>query len=654
MQLAFIWLKEYGIIKEQSINFGSRFIFIFDNAKLSISKNKEYIQEFFTIGDNDKILNVTGIVGENGAGKSTLIDYLKNFNYSFDRFGEIKGRYNPQSDDKIVIFIDENEKKLNLFCTGKDLIKQIDNDILDDEGFELFIYPTINNESILKIITIYFSNVFYTGQTVIHNSELKKDISLSCYLNKVCNNYKEYVNIFGSSPHHPKDKSILERYTISPLKKYNTSLLRMILKMLSDKRINEYIDFSLPSKITMQLDIFSNLSYQRNLEKYSQNKSRIFMYNNKLESKMYTIIDNLEIHKGDYCRAFLKRIIAELFDVIEVVIKHDKFRIELNEYIDSKFEDTNEYFVADLFDTFGSYLNELSSQKDYRFDINYISYIIENFKIFFKISINFIKNIKIQGIERFSISRENFPLPILDISSKKDKKLLKDLLDSYYDLHTATEFLIFDWQGVSSGQEAYLNTIARFYDLKDYFKDERLFIILDECELYLHPEWQRKNLYTLLKMLNYIYSNVKSIQLLLSSNSPFVLSDLPVQNVIFIKDGVIENSKCKKQTFAANIFTLLRNDFFMTSTIGEYANRKIKNLVNEIEMIEKKEKTDISDENKKILNIIGEPYLKKILIERYSNSLKESEQVKRIDEKIRNLQKEKEKILLGEFDNDKD
>jgi len=51
-----------------------------------------------------------------------------------------------------------------------------------------------------------------------------------------------------------------------------------------------------------------------------------------------------------------------------------------------------------------------------------------------------------------------------------------------------------------------------------------------------HPEWQRKYLNMLIEFFNKVWGEEKKINLILASHSPFIASDLPTENVIFLGD----------------------------------------------------------------------------------------------------------------------
>ena len=163
-----------------------------------------------------------------------------------------------------------------------------------------------------------------------------------------------------------------------------------------------------------------------------------------------------------------------------------------------------------------------------------------------------------------------------------------------------------------------------------------------------------------------------SIHFLPITHSPFVISDLPKENVIFLER--LENGQCKnisniidiKQTFGANIHTLLSHGFFMKNGLmGEFAKEKIQSIIKYHEDIEKKEiletdtieyKTKKQKEFWQIQSIIGDDYLKQVIknhlveIEKIvlGNDEAKEEEIKRLEAQIEQLRNEnvKNKIFI--------
>lgn len=104
-------------------------------------------------------------------------------------------------------------------------------------------------------------------------------------------------------------------------------------------------------------------------------------------------------------------------------------------------------------------------------------------------------------------------------------------------------------------------------------------IILEEIELYFHPQFQ-KNLikYILDGIKQMSFAHIKGIQLMMVTHSPFVLSDIPTSNILALENGM--QSDTKLQTFGANIYDMLNTSFFLhNSTIGDFAQWLIGRII---------------------------------------------------------------------------
>lgn len=65
-------------------------------------------------------------------------------------------------------------------------------------------------------------------------------------------------------------------------------------------------------------------------------------------------------------------------------------------------------------------------------------------------------------------------------------------------------------------------------------------LVLDEAELYFHPEMQRTMIANIIKMLSWCHINntkIRSVNIIIVTHSPFVLSDVPKNRILYLKDG---------------------------------------------------------------------------------------------------------------------
>lgn len=226
----------------------------------------------------------------------------------------------------------------------------------------------------------------------------------------------------------------------------------------------------------------------------------------------------------------------------------------------------------------------------------------------------------------------------LPISSNKDKNsipLKLSCLSDYYDevdiFHSIPpifEYSIIYREGnnyiemetLSSGERQLIYTIGaviyhlRNIDMTTAANYDTANLLLEEIELYFHPEYQRLFVNTLLEQIYGASLNrIKNINITFVTHSPFVLSDIPKCNVLFLNDGK-PDYRMQENTFGANIHSLLKNGFFLPNLpIGEFANQKINELFRQLNS----DDYDHSENNvmkiKKEIALIGESYLREQL-----------------------------------------
>lgn len=170
-----------------------------------------------------------------------------------------------------------------------------------------------------------------------------------------------------------------------------------------------------------------------------------------------------------------------------------------------------------------------------------------------------------------------------------------------------------------------------------------IFILLDEIENNLNPNWQKKLLSVLIDISSAYSINIHFI---ITTHSPFILSDLPKENVIFLEKGKqVYPFEDNQQTFGANIHTLLSHGFFMKDGLmGEFAKDKIDKAIKYLnQKAISKEELDYCEN---IISIIGEPIIKRELQRMLKNKMELSnkEEIDTIKEEIKELTEKLEKL----------
>lgn len=188
---------------------------------------------------------------------------------------------------------------------------------------------------------------------------------------------------------------------------------------------------------------------------------------------------------------------------------------------------------------------------------------------------------------------------------------------------------------LSSGEKSLFSEIIILNEeIKDFLNNNQenksLFLILDEPETTLHPQWQKNYINEILTLLK-IYKKEKILfHIIITSHSPFILSDLPKENIIFLEKGKqVYPFEDGKQTFGANIHTLLSHGFFMKDGLmGEFAKSKIDLAIKYLnQKVLTQEQLDYCEN---IIPIIGEPIIKRELQKMLdSKRLSEIEQIKK-------------------------
>lgn len=183
-----------------------------------------------------------------------------------------------------------------------------------------------------------------------------------------------------------------------------------------------------------------------------------------------------------------------------------------------------------------------------------------------------------------------FSIPVMDIDVN-GKTVMRDVFERMEQyrpdqIGVFTECLLpYHWSYVSSGEYQYAKIwgVLEEYGVRVKMMTQgqkyseaiqpNLILLLDEPENYMHPEMCR----TFIRNLNVLLSKRNpntELQVLISTHSPFMLSDVMASQVI--KMDYAENGKCvisesKKPYYAANIHSIMADGFFLEYTIGEQA-----------------------------------------------------------------------------------
>jgi len=623
MELLYVWIEDYKNIHHQGFNFSPRYRFEFENKELTCEENNDALPVNF-FGEN--IANVTAIVGQNGSGKTNLIKATNIFfEYLLSQGNEKFTGENGLSNEFLIVIL-ENRKPT--------IYTNIDKIVYQKENL-------YEGRTITKINSVILSNALY-----YFDFKFKEVKDLTTY-RLITDELTDTEKV---------DKFFQDEF------KRQWLLSKVDIKMPFE--IPKYINFLFITKFKARLK--EELKFIEEIVRHTQNDE------NEIPVKLL----------------FLIRIVYYIHSVLGR--HHTKFKDTLNITRIQKGKDLIDDFhkkIINILIEINTKIKEkyFGQKKTEDEQINF-----EKVKIFLeeipKFDSLFYKDGKKEkGPVMVKLDESEFKLEIKreDIASKQIDFIEKFI--EAFDVPVQPVFE-FQWPGLSSGQLAFFNVFARFYSVKaNLEKGKGIIIFIDEGELYFHPQWQKQFINYILDGLINIYEGQR-IQLIITSHSPFIISDLPKENIIFLKKGnkgerlsdgtdaegkciVVDGLKSKEKTFAANIHTLLSDSFFLEGgLIGEFASGKIKDIqtfYKEVKEIEKvlidenifdkskderliQKKADYESKKsafRKIQGMIGEEYLSAIV----KNHLDEIETIlygidAANDEKIARLKKELEAL----------
>lgn len=620
-------------ITEKDFMFNNKYVIEYKDKTLFISKNKNYIKNFFSIEDsNTNIINISSIVGKNGSGKTALLAIFNEFIYNTIYIDM----------DVIIVFIIDNKFKI---ITSEELIENvIINDV--EKDYELIKYKYNPNsyfdikwkDIYKKITTIYFTNTVGIRNNLFSSTKESNNLFNASLNNDLQMNFK-YNGVIMNS-YWINNKYIDDRFDNNYLKIIVNHRNKKNLKFIISNDDSNMFDIS---NIEMKLNIYNNQKNfleaplsdkMRIYDKFDETKNneegRILIPLTITERKIYELLteeykqkmnenNKKEMVKNTINLAIIDKYFNELYTKLNNynIIKFINEKIEnqignnFNDYIKA-FKSiqklVEEISLKELKDIY-IYISDVENKEELanmasKECIEFIKDINKRYDTFFKEIEKIINNSNIE-IETINThySSENRPYynyePLIIIK----KEAYKNLYDSILKSNELMELFYVVYRGLSTGEQALLDMYSEFYDIKEKIKTDSIIVLMDEPELYFHPEWQRKLIYLLIEYFNK-YFNDKKIQIIFTSNSPYTLSDLTQDNVIMLGN----NNNELIDTFANNIHTLLKEKYFMDFTIGELAKIKIEKILEDIN--NKIEDSNRINEINKIVNMIGEELLK--------------------------------------------
>ncbi|WP_313247784.1 AAA family ATPase [Sporosarcina ureae] len=578
-------MKKYKQLENFQTNFGSEYHFNFDGeASLYIEDNDSFIKDFFNIKSDFKhSINASAIVGENGSGKSTILDFISEYM-----------RDVTPVHDYILIYSMDN----NLYIDHR-YDKKFDKIDHTNKGVKLV---TQNFDSKTHV-SLFFSNVFdarYIGMGKESDEFNYKNISTNTLLGRK-NNIESFLN-------EEFEKQIF-----------------FIHEHQEDLKVSQFM--TIPPKI--YLELFKDFAKQILVpSKLQENLFSIFEDGDEDVGIIHFNNDSKDPFISDFNVYFLECYFLHLNDLLR------EYTVESEKVIIESFNNRKSINIYE--EIFNSIKMELKNSTS--FSNRHLNKVMHEIKVlnssFKKLYLFF---------NKIELKREGNRIYI-ETNSPNTKKFIS----LYKEAIKKVDILKFSWSEMSSGEYGLLSLFGRFHAALKEVKEEAVTIdkfnidyrdvegdktsnrksfllLIDEGDLYFHPQWQKDWLFYFLELVTILFEG--DVQIILTTHSPFVLSDFPNTNVTFLKGlnktVVIENDlDGSPRTFGANISELFSNSFFIDDgLLGKFAKVKINSFIKQIFQKTPMEIYRDKDYIEKFIDLIGEPLVKNKMMQVYREKL---------------------------------
>lgn len=593
--------NEDYLIENQGISLSSKYE-IEDPSEdapfnFKIKKKSGIPDKFFS----KNIVDVKAIVGRNGSGKTTL---LKRLFYTLISQGELAGSVN-------YVFIYKKGNEFYYNQSGNQNISFNDSEITphfcsDSENFKAE-YP-----------------IFYTA--AFNNVEPLKDVQNRGDLSTNALLSLDDESLYNISPKYRSVANIQKNYHGSHITMELIRKVNFAAHFYEDIEKNSYLHFRLPNSIIIApsyIDIENAIveiteGKQSEIKKWKNLQNKIATKDEYSFKNLYRFAALLNRIRSDLSNASKKDAMRESFDDILHPEKIENIESVLKAYTGRKI-----YIMINGKKALINY------DEDSLYDV-----VERNLALIEELS-------DFQNLIHEKYPEYNKDSFFFDLREEHHRKVLEKFVDSYVKTMRLTPFLYMNWRPQSSGEEKFIEFYSRlYYELNDHKRPiknntdpSELHVVIDEADLYLHPDWQRNWLFEFVKILEIIltklYSdNAPNVYLFFSTHSPFIITDLLRDNITLL--DLKENSKTKIKNnhkispFGANLYDLLSDGFFLKNSIGALSEKYIEDLVRyrrgKYEFKPDENRDDVKERMDFVFKSIGDPIVGSLINEMNNES----------------------------------
>lgn len=554
-QLLYLWVRRtsFACFEDDEFNFSPSYNFHFDKENNLLEEKP--LRKINIFEKERNLSNLIAIIGNNGAGKTALLNCLSNISNKKNTKIEIKnGDALNVSDHFIAVFsIDGKFKVINRFTNNILFLSETENVEVEIET---------NEYDIDSFTYVYFS---LESKTTTSFTLQEKKYFVPLTTRQIEND----GNRFFSSKLFSGQKKEIDHKSFNFEKFWDTYFYSKHPNLIDS---NPLINVSISH-------------YNALLRSESKHKDGFISGVENVASSRHIIENSLA--------SFL------LFNLC----------LELNEKV-RKSIIGGDYLIQNIeYDDILSFEELILRLGDYYSNKEMVAYVHKAITEIYQLDL--VEKEMIQTI--FPDEKYVHPIVSFNVNVGKLKKLF-DLIvkggPSFIFKYLSFNYERSDGEQAKLRQKAYLEYLAESNILfpDSYKLNKNIVILMDEIDIHLHPNEQRKLIKSVVESVNTFFDN-KNVQIIITSHSPIVLSDLPSQNVLYIRKEEGENKRkiyrlLDGRTFGANIFDLYNDSFFFEDQVlmGDYAKKYIDDLYKRITETAKDERKQYFDE----VNLIGE------------------------------------------------
>lgn len=581
MKLVHIYIEEHKAIRHLNIPINGGFECSYKDGHLMLKKRNDRLSAYYSN------VEISAIIGKNGTGKSTILNFLETLVLASDSCG-------------LAIFYC-NEKNFFYICNINNC-NLIDVKILSEPSEDKARYECVlNYKEFIEINKIRFVNI---------NNLSPEQLGLTLTKSK------SHSSILNLTLKNNTRSQAQKRHYFSKLLSYFKSYY--VSESFQEDIYFELAIYSSPLRIMYRaiesrINLNENNDLRQELREWSQGIHDIKLFNNGVLSNNLVGMNVLSILSR------LSKLTSKnpnhqnevLLYLVHTFAKLNLHHDENMSYCNCLRETVRSLEFKENWPTLNSEYSDLTSND------------IEG--LYNDINVNELKEVLESIVEQlFLLSKliEEHNLEYAQVNSNVCK------LEEYYLINKISELvnklpsevssnIRMGWRGVSTGELAYSHIFSEtfHYLTSGKLDSSNSIIILDEVDLYLHPEWQREFIAKFIELIQYCrnINGVPAPQVILTTHSPIIAGDFLPRDIVSLykeQDSYGEERIVVRPSlgFGTSISDLYLVGMHLTAIFGEHSKGYIDAVIHRAQ--EKK----LTDFDKKLIEQISDKHIRNYLL----------------------------------------